>query len=156
MLAPIELARHAVAKRLADERSATYLIPGYLRGEMDDSVAVQTALSCLIFARPRMTKEEFNALPENAQRYIMMLETNADPSGTVRSEMMLRDVVEALEIKAVTEQWHCNACLNEFQYDGDTRPNCPRCKAFDQYTYKGPCRIAKIQWPGRKPSTEQP
>jgi len=44
-----------------------------------------------------MTGEEWKALPENARRYIMMLETQCDHSGTVRSEMILRDYVELLE-----------------------------------------------------------
>ena len=40
----IERARYLVAKRLAEQRAATYLIPGYLRGELDDSLAINMAL----------------------------------------------------------------------------------------------------------------
>lgn len=47
--------------------------------------------------RPRMSGGEWRALPENARRYIHMLETDCDPSGTIRSEMILRDQVEDLE-----------------------------------------------------------
>jgi hypothetical protein len=52
-----------------------------------------------LMERPRITVEQFNALPENVRRYCMYLETDADPAGTIRSEMMLRDQVEALELR---------------------------------------------------------
>lgn len=51
--------------------------------------------------RPRMTGAEWQALPYNARRYIMMLETDCDPSGTIRSEMFLRDQVEDLELALI-------------------------------------------------------
>jgi hypothetical protein len=46
-----------------------------------------------------MTPDEINALPDRVRRYIMMLETDADPSGTIRSEMHLREQCEALELR---------------------------------------------------------
>jgi hypothetical protein len=49
--------------------------------------------------RPRITREEFATLPENVRRYIHMIETDCDPSGTIRSEMHLRDQVQALELR---------------------------------------------------------
>lgn len=44
----LERARFRVVSRIAQQRAATYLIPGYLRGEMDDSEAVQSALADLV------------------------------------------------------------------------------------------------------------
>lgn len=38
----------------------------------------------------------------------------------------------------VERLWHCNCCRTEFQHVGNHRPNCPTCKAWDQYTYQGP------------------
>lgn len=49
--------------------------------------------------RPRISGDEFEALPENVRRYIYHLETETDPAGTIRSEMQLRDTVEALELR---------------------------------------------------------
>lgn len=51
--------------------------------------------------KPTLTAAEINALPDRVRRYIMMLETDADPSGTIRSEMHLRDQVEALELRVI-------------------------------------------------------
>ncbi len=56
--------------------------------------------------RPRLTSDDFKALPENVRRYIMMLETDCDPSGTIRSEMHLRDQVEALEALVLELRQH--------------------------------------------------
>ena len=44
-------------------------------------------------------------------------------------------------------QWHCNACTTEFPHVGEKRPNCPFCKAFDQYTYEGPYVRAALPTP---------
>lgn len=49
--------------------------------------------------RPRISPEQFATLPENVRRYIMMIETNCDPSGTIRSAMQLRDTVEAMGLR---------------------------------------------------------
>ena len=87
--------------------------------------------------RPRIDRAMWDALPDPVKRYIMYIETDADPSGTIRSEMFLRDTVVALEAKQVDGLWHCTACMTEFQYHGEQRPNCPHCKAWDQYTYQG-------------------
>lgn len=43
-----------------------------------------------------MTPTEVNALPERVRRYIHDLETNADPAGMVRANVLLRDQVEYL------------------------------------------------------------
>ena len=49
--------------------------------------------------RANITAAEFNALPGNVRRYIMYLETDCDPSGTIRSELYLREeIVPALEM----------------------------------------------------------
>lgn len=108
--------------------------------------------------RPCMSAEEWKALPENARRYVMMLETECDPSGTIRSEMILRDHVDTLEKERVDTLWHCTACFTEFRYDGEKRPNCPTCKAWDQYTYRGPSsRLAALTTPttGDTPATRE-
>jgi hypothetical protein len=55
----------------------------------------------VITGKPTLTSAEINALPIRVRRYIMMLETDADPSGTIRSEMHLRDQVEALELRVL-------------------------------------------------------
>lgn len=54
--------------------------------------------------RPRITGEEFATLPENVRRYIHYIETDCDPSGTIRSEMFLRDQVEMLELRVLELQ----------------------------------------------------
>ena len=45
------------------------------------------------------TSAEIAAMPARWRRYIMMLETDCDPSGTIRSEMHMREHVEALEAR---------------------------------------------------------
>jgi len=68
-------------------------------------------------ARPRMTGAEWSALPENARRYIMMLETETDPSGTIRSEMILRDYVELLEARINETNGCFDAAVAEGLYE---------------------------------------
>jgi hypothetical protein len=49
--------------------------------------------------------DEINALSPRMRRYIAWLETDADPSGTVRSECYLRtELVPALEAKVLELQ----------------------------------------------------
>jgi len=43
----IENARYRVCKRIAESRAGSYLIAGYLRGELDDSAAIQEALMAI-------------------------------------------------------------------------------------------------------------
>lgn len=50
------------------------------------------------------TADNVNALPEPLRRYISALETECDPSGTIRSEVHMRDdIVPALEQKCVAQ-----------------------------------------------------
>ena len=42
--------------------------------------------------------EEVNALPEHARKYIMWLETDADPAGTVRENFRLTEENKALRV----------------------------------------------------------
>lgn len=41
----IEIARYRVCERIAQSHAATYLLPGYLRGELDDSAVIQEELA---------------------------------------------------------------------------------------------------------------
>lgn len=43
--------------------------------------------------------KEINSLPDPLRSYIHEIETNCDPAGTVRENLMLRDTVSALEIR---------------------------------------------------------
>lgn len=43
------------------------------------------------------TAENINALPEPLRRWIMMLETRADPAGDLRELVQLRDTVAELQ-----------------------------------------------------------
>lgn len=43
-LQPIEIARYRVCVEIAKGRGGTYLIPGYLRGDLDDSEAIIAAM----------------------------------------------------------------------------------------------------------------
>ena len=45
------------------------------------------------------TPENINALPEPVREYIHDIETNIDPQGMVRDNVLLRDTCKALEIK---------------------------------------------------------
>lgn len=45
------------------------------------------------------TPANINALPEPVRDYIMGLETNADPSGMVRQNVLLKDENETLRLK---------------------------------------------------------
>lgn len=54
--------------------------------------------------KPTLTAAEINALPPRVRGYIHMIETDCDPSGTIRSEMHLRDQVEALELRVLELQ----------------------------------------------------
>lgn len=44
------------------------------------------------------TAANINALPEPLRRYIMLIETNADPTLTVQQNWLLKDQADALEI----------------------------------------------------------
>lgn len=50
-------------------------------------------------AKPRLESAEVNALPERVRRYIMWLETEADPAGTLRENFCLRENVAGLQEK---------------------------------------------------------
>lgn len=71
--------------------------------------------------RPRIPADEFNALPEHIRRYIMFIETDCDPSGTIRSEMHLRDQVEGLQLRilelgtAISLALHCTPSVRDDQ-----------------------------------------
>jgi hypothetical protein len=45
------------------------------------------------------TAEAINALPEPLRRFIHDLETNADPAGMVRQNIILEEQVDALTVK---------------------------------------------------------
>lgn len=63
--------------------------------------------------RPRLLSEQFKALPDNVRRYIMMLETDCDPSGTIRSEMIQRDHAELLEARLIEVKGCFDAAICE-------------------------------------------
>jgi hypothetical protein len=67
------------------------------------------------------TSEEINALPKRIRDFIMELETNADPAGTIREVGMLRDQVAQLSA-ALAESQQANGEQELQKVWG-----CPRC-----------------------------
>lgn len=49
-----------------------------------------------------LTSDEINALPERLRRYIAALETECDPSGTIRENFRLREENAALRLECAT------------------------------------------------------
>lgn len=80
---------------------ASYRMHPGLTVEIDEERQAYTQLKEIveIVLNFTPTAEYINALPESIRNFIHDIETNCDPSGIIRENVLLKDTIEALRIK---------------------------------------------------------